>query len=375
MEEKSKTKSKNVMSNRVRRIVLSAFSFFLFYLISFIIDPYADYWQSYFKQSTSYIVIEWVSTFIFCFLISESSIFIHTRLNRRLPWTEGPLKRLLAETFLNLLIVLVLILINLYINYLLYNDNMEKDILSIEEIRGILQWIIVSVIISLMIMSINTGSYLIRNWINTETKVAEHKLKESELRQASVEAELNALTLQLDPHFIFNNLSVLSELILENQQLGYQYSENFSKVYRFLLVNSKKNMISLDEELKFLNSYIFLIKQRIRDGVSFDVEIMNESKQLYIPPLTLQLLIENALKHNKTSRHTPLKIKISNIARNVIMVENNLVLIEKPVSSYSTGIGLKNIMSRFELLSKKLPKVIKDESSFKVLIYLMEYDK
>lgn len=114
----------------------------------------------------------------------------------------------------------------------IYSDLPDTDI-SMEEIKGLLQWIVISLVISFMIISINTVSYLIDNWIDTYMEMSQHKVHAVELRQASVEAELNTLKLQLDPHFIFNNLSVLSELILEDQQLGFEYSENFAKVYRF----------------------------------------------------------------------------------------------------------------------------------------------
>ncbi len=123
-------------------------------------------------------------------------------------------------------------------------------------------------------------------------------------------AELQALKLQIDPHFIFNNLSVLSELILEDQQLGYEYSEKFARVYRYLLVNSKKDIIAVEEELKFLDSYIFLIEKRIGEGVIFKIDVQEEYKSMYTLPLSLQLLVENAIKHNQTSKANPLEIHV-----------------------------------------------------------------
>ncbi len=97
-------------------------------------------------------------------------------------------------------------------------------------------------------------------------EAAQHKLRASKHKQAAMAAELQALKLQIDPHFIFNNLSVLSELILEDQQLGYEYSEKFARVYRYLLVNSRKDIIVVEEELKFLESYIFLIEKELGKG-------------------------------------------------------------------------------------------------------------
>lgn len=219
-----------------------------------------------------------------------------------------------------------------------------------------------SLLMSFMIMGINIGSHLIENWKN-------EVIKSAQLSQAAMEAELQALKLQIDPHFVFNNLSVLSELILENQEIGYKYAENFSKIYRFLLVNSKKNIITLEEELKFLKSYIFLIEQRIGDGVQFLINIDKELKFLQLPPFTLQLLIENALKHNKTNKKEPLIIKIYSNEKQEIIVENNILPIEHPINS--SGIGIKNIIRRYNLLSDKEPKTILENQIFKIEIPLL----
>jgi LytS/YehU family sensor histidine kinase len=147
------------------------------------------------------------------------------------------------------------------------------------------------------------------------------EIRAAALDQMAVEAELYSLKLQIDPHFVFNNLSVLSEMILKDQQLGYEYAENFSRIYRYMLVNTKKDIISLDE-IKVFKIIYFLIKQRIGDGVTFEVDIEKECLGAYLPP-TLQLLVENALKHNKTSRN-PLQICIYNTDKNELIVENNL---------------------------------------------------
>ncbi|WP_316803500.1 sensor histidine kinase [Pedobacter nototheniae] len=363
------------LSKRAKRISFLFFAFLLFYLVSFLIDPYANFWKNYFHRDFSDIFAEWVVSFLFCFLIAEGSIQIHIRLNKRFPWTSNPLKRLILESALNICVVTLLILMEVVCVHLIYSKTLAlNEELSSQNIREMLQWFIVSLLISFVIVSINTGSYLINNWKNTELKVSEHKLKMARLRQASIEAELNALRLQLDPHFIFNNLSVLSELILENPKLGYEYSENFSKVYRFLLINSKKNTITLADELKFLKAYIFLIENRIGAGVQFEIAVNEDAANLLLPPLTLQLLIENALKHNITSKSNPLKIKIYSVESQTVVVENTLHPVARK-SDHSMGIGLANIISRFTLLSKTPPQIVADENYFKVMIYLMHYDQ
>ncbi|CDT00023.1 Sensor histidine kinase [Sphingobacterium sp. PM2-P1-29] len=365
--------NKRFLPTRFRKMLLVFFAFIIFYLVSYILNPYSDFWKEYLNRTFYEIVIEWIVTFLFCYLITESSILIHKKLNQRVPWTQNKSKRLLLEVSFNFGVVVILIMMNMLCFSWIYSDLPDTDI-SIEEIKGLLQWIVISLVISFMIISINTVSYLIDNWIDTYMEMSQHKVHAVELRQASVEAELNTLKLQLDPHFIFNNLSVLSELILEDQQLGFEYSENFAKVYRFLLVNSKKNLISLEEEIKFLRAYIFLIENRVGIGVHFSIEIDERSKHMYIPPLTLQLLIENAIKHNATQQKNPLMISIYNPEVDQVVIENTRSPIDQTQIA-STGIGLKNMNSRFKLLGKKIPKVFQNEHIFKVSIQLIAYDR
>lgn len=365
--------NKRFLPTRFRKMLLVFFAFIIFYLVSYILNPYSDFWKEYLNRTFYEIVIEWIVTFLFCYLITESSILIHKKLNQRVPWTQNKSKRLLLEVSFNFGVVVILIMMNMLCFSWIYSYLPDTDI-SMEEIKGLLQWIVISLVISFMIISINTVSYLIDNWIDTYMEMSQHKVHAVELRQASVEAELNTLKLQLDPHFIFNNLSVLSELILEDQQLGFEYSENFAKVYRFLLVNSKKNLISLEEEIKFLRAYIFLIENRVGIGVHFSIEIDERSKHMYIPPLTLQLLIENAIKHNATQQKNPLMISIYNPEVDQVVIENTRSPIDQTQIA-STGIGLKNMNSRFKLLGKKIPKVFQNEHIFKVSIQLIAYDR
>ncbi|MBV7533118.1 sensor histidine kinase [Chitinophaga sp. sic0106] len=292
------------LTNSWKRILIVISAFLLMYLISYLIDPFTPYWENFFQRSWKEIISDWTFTFIGCLIISESSIFISNRLNRQVPWTESPGRRFALEAGLILIVVLVLHTIFSILCILLEDDNMiAGGNMTVEETRGLIQWVLVSVIIAFVIIGINTVNYLIYNWKNAS-------LKATELNQIAMEAELQSLKLQIDPHFVFNNLSVLSELILEDQQIGYEYAENFSRIYRYLLLNSKKNLILLEEELKFLDAYRFLISHRFGEAVSFDINVPESSRQLSLPPLTLQLLVENALKHNKANKKSPLEVRI-----------------------------------------------------------------
>ncbi|WP_228457023.1 sensor histidine kinase [Chryseobacterium sp. LAM-KRS1] len=329
-------------------------------------DPFDPVWEDYVKDPLDFLISDFLWVLLFSVIISEVSILIDSQLNKLLPWSNRGIKRLCIQGILQIAvsILFVAIIINIFSNT---PDIAKMDYRKEMTLLG--QWVATNIIISLLISAVNTGDYLLENWKKSAIEVTQHKLRASKHKQAAMAAELQALKLQIDPHFIFNNLSVLSELILENQQLGYEYAENFSKVYRYLVINSKKDVISLDEELKFLDSYIFLIKKRIGDGVNFEISINPELRNMMIPPLTLQFLVENAIKHNQTLRSNPLQIKIYTLTSKNLVVCNTLIpLINKAESS---KVGIKNIMNRFELLGDKKPLILQTEKDFLAKIPLL----
>jgi len=355
-------KSELISTNK-KRLLFTVLSFLLIYLIDFIMDPFSLYWKEYFNRSVSNIIIEWSVGILYCYIISEYSIYVHQRLDRAYTWKEKPAKRLLVETLLNFIAVFA---VNFLLEFLLKSCSIAPQNLSptpsVEETRGAIQWITISILIALMIMGINIGIQLITNWRN-------ESIRASELNQVVLETELQSLKLQIDPHFVFNNLSVLSELILDNQQLGYEYAENFSKIYRYMIINSKKDIISLAEELKFLDAYIFLIKHRFGSAVNFDININPAMKNLSLPPLSLQLLVENVLKHNKANKKNPLQIRLYTAINNELIVQNIIHPMES--ISHSSGIGLANIMRRYSILSSQQPQIINNSKVFTVILPLL----
>lgn len=360
-------KEDQLITTKGKFIVLSGSSFVMFYLFSYMINPYDQWWLNYFNRPFAEMVGEWSVGLASCLLISLSSVLIHRGLNSFLPWIEKPVVRLTIEIVLTIASVIILIFIQMvFISYLIEGKSNNEDLDS----GGYWQWFTISIFIALAVSAIRTGDYLITNWKNAALEATEHRLKSAQHRQAAAEAELQALKMQLDPHFVFNNLSVLSELILEDQQLGYEYSENFSKVYRYLLLYSRKDLISLEEELKFLRAYIFLLKHRAGDGISFYIDIKESDLNLLLPPLTLQLLIENAMKHNKLLKSNPLIIEIRSGNKKDVIVSNSLIPME--VGGMSPGLGLKNILQRYALLSGVQPVIDKTEHQFIVSVPLLK---
>ncbi|MBK1896639.1 sensor histidine kinase [Chryseobacterium paridis] len=367
MKRKNKIRKKIFLSTTKKRLLIWTVALFTFYIFSYLMDPFDPVWQEYIHEPLKFLITDFPWALLFSIIISEISIFIDYQLNKLLPWSDRSVNRLFLQGFLQIIGSILLVII---VNYIFSDtsDNIPKMDYR-KEVTLLGQWVATNIIISLIISAINTGDFLLENWKKSALEVSQHKLRASKHRQAAMSAELQALKLQIDPHFIFNNLSVLSELILENQQLGYEYAENFSKVYRYLLINSKKDSIALDEELKFLDSYIFLIKKRIGEGVIFNISINDEYRNMLIPPMTLQFLVENAIKHNQTLKSNPLEIKIYTIPSKNLVVYNTLSpLVNK---AESARVGVKNIMNRFELLGDRKPLILKTEKDFIAKIPLL----
>lgn len=358
----------NIMGkSKVKSVLLVAFTFIGSYATFIVVYPYS-FWRDYFSMPASKLIIDVLINLLFCVAIFRLSIFIDRILNKKISWMVHPFKRLLTQTLFQILGALFLIICLSYLYYI-FADPVNTQTSHIG-LRQLLYTVISIILWALMISALNTGDFLLKNWKTATLKAAEYQIKAAENKQLVAEIELQALKLQLDPHFVFNNLSVLSELILKDQQLGYEYTENFTKVYRYLLMNSKKKLIPLSEELKFLDAYLFLINNRMGGGSVFHVNIDESKLDMLIPPVTLQLFIENALKFNRTEEENPLVVRIySNDNDELVVFNTRLPLIKKP---YSMGLGLKNIIGRYALLSDRKPSIEENDEAFIVKVPLIK---
>lgn len=208
---------------------------------------------------------------------------------------------------------------------------------------------------------------LVANLLKLMRKMKIAEQENIRLVEEKSKAELCALKEQISPHFFFNTLSSLITVVRnEKKEVGIEFIQEMSKTYRYTLA-SKQNMVSLKEELEFLQSYIFLLKKRFGEKLMVNLEISNNNFQSLIPPMSLQLLVENAIRHNVITHTSPLTIKVF-IENNMICVKNNL---QEKESSDSFGIGLQNLANRYRLLAQKDIIIAKDEHSFSVKLPLL----
>lgn len=190
-----------------------------------------------------------------------------------------------------------------------------------------------------------------------------------ELQKTNLQSQFEVLKQQVNPHFLFNSLNVLASLIKADPDLAESFTEKLSKVYRYVLENKEKDMVSLPTELEFINSYIFLLNIRFKGKIFVKINLDDIKPEMMILPMALQILIENAIKHNTFSKTEPLLIDISVESDQYLVVANNLRLRESYVQS--TGIGLANILNRYRLITDKEPVFEKTYSSFVARIPLI----
>lgn len=193
----------------------------------------------------------------------------------------------------------------------------------------------------------------------------ETKLKEQKIIAGTANAKFESLKNQIDPHFLFNSLNVLSSLIEENPENAQRFTTSLSKIYRYVLEQKDKELVTVSEELAFAKTYMNLLKMRFENSITYELPDNFDNSDAKVVPLSLQLLLENTIKHNVVSENKPLHIKIY-IKDNFLVVENNLQ--KKEVLQDRKGVGLQNIVSRYAILSER--KVLIDENKEAFAVYL-----
>ncbi len=218
------------------------------------------------------------------------------------------------------------------------------------EIRG------ASLTIIALVISIYEGIYLNARW---KASIIEKEL----LKRENIESQLEGLRSQVNPHFLFNSLNTLAYIIPQDPDRGVKFVQQLSRVYRYILEIRNKKLISVREELKFLDSYIFLIKERFGDNLQVEISIPKKVYEDLIIPLSMQMLFENAIKHNIISSRQPLTIEVF-LEHGKIRVQNNLQ--KKKQSMPSTQVGLQNIRNRYAFFTNQVVEVNADEHTFSV---------
>ncbi len=221
----------------------------------------------------------------------------------------------------------------------------------------------VNLMAGFMVASIYEASYFFEKWKKSI------QLNE-ELKNQQIRTQFEVLQNQMSPHFLFNSLNTLTTLIAEDQKTAIDFTQTLSEVYRYILQNKERELVSLHEELEFCKSYVYLLKKRYPENLEVNFSVNSDYHEYHIAPLTLQMLIENAIKHNTVSKTEPLHIDIYIDNGQSVVVKNDLQV--KKSLEKSTKTGLTNIRKRYAYLGNREINIIESKEHFMVAIPLIK---
>ena len=298
----------------------------------------------------------YLNAIIITFIIWQGNRWMVIRFRNWFPAYSDTLKRIAVQFTIGIGgTLLILIGYCSAFSFIVLGRNPESDIL----------WpnVLVGLTMTLLISTIYECVYFFSMW---KTTIVEAE----ELKRQQVLSQFETLKSQVNPHFLFNSLNTLSGIIEEDPERAVNFVQELSRVYRHILNTRDKETISLEEEMKFLQSYLFLLKMRFGDNLVTEIRIDRKLSNMQLPALAVQQLVENAIKHNVIATGKQLYLTITTDVNEKLIVENNL---QKKVSvEPSSGFGLVSMRHRFHLLGSNDIQVTENDKVFRVSIPLLQ---
>ena len=344
------TQSKNkfrrvLLGTLIVSVVPTTFLFFQRWVLGLQEQPFEEAVTDYLKSTLFSVVVT--------FSIFLAVLYIISKTTAKLEGKVSTVKRIMSCLFVSLIISNIII----YVEWKLFNQFIFHCSAEVERIRIFENQVLATVLVIIVSLVFEIEHFVEQLKITVAEK--------ERLEKENMRSQLESLKTQMSPHFLFNSFNALLSLIDSDKEKAKQFLLELSKVYRYVLEQNDNLVVELKEELKFINSYIYLNKIRFGDNLVFNTDIDAGILGKFIPPLTLQSLVENAIKHNIISENKPLTIHITNNKDQLIVTNNLQIRSEKIVS---TGIGLKNLQERFLILNNKKPEfgIVNDQYIAKI---------
>ncbi|NEV93312.1 histidine kinase [Psychroflexus sp. YR1-1] len=332
----------------IRFIWISAAVAVFIHLINFI----GSGWSMEYITNYKYVL----GHFAYAFIIGIFNIVFFTLIQKKYSWRKEPKTLIILGIPGSVILSVLGFFLARFVHSVWIYGNSFDSFLSNESLNNYVFAVLIAIIVSLAFHAYYFYKYGTEAELRAQKEIVEH-----------TKAKHKALQDQLDPHFLFNSLSVLASLIEEDPERAAAFTTSLSKVYRYVLDQRQEDLVSISSELDFAKVYLNLLSTRFEDSLEYSIEVADES--WYTVPLSLQLLIENAVKHNKVTEKSPLVIKIYQTDEHLI-IQNNVN--PKANDSKRNGIGLMNIRKRFEVYTETPVKVEKDSDSFRVKLPLIQ---
>ena len=302
----------------------------------------------------------WAVTYPIIYLIGYFSWRLHGVydhfIRKKYPSLDETNKRVKYKLAVNLLVMTpsVLLILLVFHGFRILGYQVEEGDIKYAYLAGLT--------VNIIFESLWEVIYIIDKY---KESVAEKEM----IEQMQLQQEFENLKQKVNPHFLFNCFNTLSSLITEDKDKAENFLDELSKVYRYLLRNNESGMSTVEQEVNFIRSYAKLLQTRHGEAFLMDLDIDNKYKEFELPSLSLQLLIENAVKHNIVSKHDPIKVSIRSTQDGHLKVENNLN--KKINTAESTGIGLTNIKEKYKLLHRNDVEILETNEKFIVTLPLL----
>lgn len=282
--------------------------------------------------------------------------WLHGLVDRHISWIDAPVKK----TFVQIAVFLIYS-ISAFVLVQFFNFYVWRGILPAQAWGSIIKSVPYTLMFSFLISLIFTAIGFFQAWRRSFVQAEKLKVEMMAYKYESLRNQIN-------PHFLFNSLNVLSDLVYDDQKLAVKFIRQLSDLFRYVLDSRDKELVPLGEELDFMQSFTFLLKTRFEDKLQITVDV-EPSADDYIVPMTLQLLVENAVKHNEVSEAFPLKIEIRKTG-DFLEVKNNLQ--PKSAGDDSKKTGLKNITQQFAFFSDQPIKIISTDEFYAVRVPILK---
>lgn len=296
--------------------------------------------------------------FMYAFVLSTINGYFYYYLNEKFSWEKKSKKRLVIGAFGSVFLSMVGLVLLRYVTLVLILGNPLVTFLNDKNATAYYLFGLTLTVIASLVFHV----------IFFYKAMTEEKVTEQQIVAKTETAKYESLKSQIDPHFLFNSLNVLTSLIGENPAQAEKFTTKLSKVYRYVLEQKNKDLIDLDEELLFAKAYMELLKMRFENAVIFQIPEKASNSELKIIPLSLQLLLENTIKHNVVSEENPLIVSIVEKGGYLIITNNYN---PKTIVEKGTKVGLKNIIDRYDLITLKKVSIEKTGQKFTVKLPLL----
>lgn len=340
--------------NKIRREILKAV---IIGIVIFIVLQLINLIVSQKLPTVHYLKWSFIFTLMYSVVLYFANAIIFIQLDKYFEKNRFHIKRLVIGFFASFLISGIAIFFLRIFEDVVFENKTFDEFLKNESPSNYIVALVITVIVSLLIHLV----YFYKSY-------QENRVKQEKIIAGNASAQFESLKNQLDPHFLFNSLNVLSSLIEENPENAQKFTTSLSKIYRYVLEQRDKELVTVAEELKFAKTYMNLLKMRFENSITFELPEDFENDDAKVVPLALQLLLENAIKHNVVSEQKPLHVKIY-IQDNQLIVENNLQ--KKETLQTRKGVGLQNIVDRYAIITTRNVAILENEIVFKIKLPIL----